>query len=131
MIKPEVMKAIEEIRRRFPDSNVEVRETGDGGAHVKVEPVDLGASYTEATRHTWIAFKIGHDYPFSDVYPHHVRRDLARADSAAHGQGFGNTTAEGWGMESVQLSRRSNNRDAALETALHKLLKVLDWARRV
>lgn len=129
-MKPEVKKAIEEIRRSFPDSSVEVRETGDGGAHVRVNAVDLGPAYTEGTRQTWIAFKIGHDYPFSDVYPHHVRRDLARADGNAHGQGFGNATAEGWGAESVQLSRRSNHRDAALETALLKLLKVLDWARR-
>lgn len=130
MIKPEVMKAIEEIRRRFPDSAVDVRETGDGGAYVRVDPVDLGSVYTEATRRTWIAFKIGHDYPFSDVYPHHVRRDLARADDQPHGQGFSATTAEGWGSESIQLSRRSNHRDAALETALLKLLKVLDWAQR-
>jgi hypothetical protein len=129
-MKLEVTKAIEEIRRRFPDSTVEVRETGDGGAHVRVDSVDLGPTYTEATRRTWIAFKIGHDYPFSDVYPHHVRRDLARADGGAHGQGFGQACAEGWATDSVQLSRRSNHRDATLETALLKLLKVLDWARR-
>lgn len=130
MIKPEVIKAVDEIRRRFPDTAVEVRETGDGGAHVRVDPVDLGPVYTEATRRTWIAFKIGHDYPFSDVYPHHVRRDLARADAQPHGQGFSAASAEGWGTASLQLSRRANHRDATLDTALLKLLKVLDWARR-
>lgn len=130
MIKPEVAKAIEHIRHQFPDSAVDVKETGDGGAYLKVEPVDLGTAYTEGTRHTWIAFKIGHDYPFSDVYPHHVRPDLARVDNAAHGQGFGSARAEGWDADSVQISRRSNHRDAAVETALHKLLKVIDWASR-
>lgn len=129
-MKPEVSKAVERIRQHFPDSTVHVKEDGQGGAYVRVDPVDLGPTYTEQTRRTWIAFKIAHDYPFSDVYPHHVRRDLARADGQAHPTGFGTASAEGWGLESVQLSRRSNHRDAALETALHKLLKVIDWARR-
>lgn len=129
-MKPEVSKAVEQIRRHFAESTVDVKDDGQGGAYVRVNPVDFGPTYTEQTRRTWIAFKIGHDYPFSDVYPHHVRRDLARADGHAHPAGFGNASAEGWGMESVQLSRRSNRRDAGLETALLKLLKVIDWAAR-
>ena len=127
-MKSEVVRAIEQLRAQFPESAVQVREDAHGGAHVVVDPVDLGNSYTEDTRLTWIGFHIAFTYPFSDVYPHHVRRDLSRRDGRPLGEGMGNSTFEGFGRESIQLSRRSNHRDGSVETAVHKLLKVITWA---
>lgn len=127
-MKPEVAAAIQQIRLQFPDSNVETREDGQGGAYVVVDPVDLGPLYTEGTRQTWIGFLISFQYPFADVYPHHVRRDLARVDSRPLGEGMGHAEFQGFGRLSVQISRRSNSRDSSLETAVSKLLKVIHWA---
>jgi hypothetical protein len=128
-LKPEVQRAIDQVKAQFVDSVVEVREDGQGGAYLKVDPIDLGESYTEATRHTWLGFHISFQYPFADVYPHHVRRDLARKDGQPLGAGMGHSRYEGFGLDSVQLSRRSNHREATLETAAHKALKVIQWAR--
>lgn len=128
-MKKEVAAAVEEIRLHYPDSSVQVSEDGQGGAYLLIDPVDLGPTYTSETRKTWIGFSIGFQYPQADVYPHHVRRDLLRADGKPLGEGMGAARYEGFGLDSTQLSRRSNHRDPAFETALHKLLKVIEWAR--
>lgn len=128
-MKEEVSRAIEQVRAQFPNSSVNVKEDDQGGAYLLVDPVDLGQTYTEATRLTWIGFHVSFQYPFADVYPHHVRNDLTRRDGRPLGEGMGQSRFEGFGRDSIQLSRRSNNRDSNLETALHKLLKVIQWAR--
>jgi hypothetical protein len=127
-MKPEVTQAIEQLRLQFPDSAVEVKPDDQGGAYIIMDSVDLGTAYTEATQRTWIGFHLPFAYPFADIYPHHVRRDLARRDGRPLGEGMGFSRFEGFGRDSVQFSRRSNHRDAALETAVHKLLKVIAWA---
>jgi len=129
-VKREVADAIEQIRAQFPESALEVKADEQGGAYVLVDPVDLGDNYTEATRSTWMGFHISFQYPFADVYPHHVRRDLARSDGRPLGAGMSHSVFQGFGRESVQFSRRSNHRDSALETAVHKLLKVIEWASK-
>jgi hypothetical protein len=121
----EVTQAIDEIRSAYPDVDVAVREDGQGGAFVVVDPVELGELYDQAE--TWIGFQITFQYPYSDVYPHFVRGDLARHDGATLGDG---TSAATWeGRPALQLSRRSNQLDPTTDTAVLKLLKVLDWLR--
>jgi hypothetical protein len=127
-MKPEVSEAVAQLKAQYPDSMFDTREDAQGGVHVLIEPVDLGDHYTEGTRNTWISFHISFQYPFADVYPHHVRRDLARADSRPLGGGMSPAEAPVFGRLSIQLSRRSNHRDPNRETALHKLLKVIHWA---
>ena len=128
MIPAAVLGAIDELRQQFPDSTVEVREDGSGGAYLRIERVDLGPTYTEATRHTWIGFGIGFQYPHADVYPHFVRVDLQRADGQPFGPGLSTPVRfVGWECEGVQVSRRSQRRDASTETAALKLMKVLKW----
>jgi hypothetical protein len=127
-VKPAVLEAIEQLKGQYPDSTFDVREDGQGGAHVLIDPVDLGQIYTEGTRGTWISFHIPFQVPFADVYPHHVRRDLARADGRPLGEAMSHAEAPVFGRLSVQLSRRSNHRDPNHETVLHKLLKVIEWA---
>jgi hypothetical protein len=128
-MKPDVLQAVEEVRSQFSASTVEVKEDNQGGAYLLVDSVDLGSAYTKETRYTWLGFHISFQYPFADVYPHHVRRDLARADGRPLGDGMGHSRYEGFDRDSVQLSRRSNHRDADMETAVHKALKVVEWAR--
>lgn len=129
MIKQEVEQAIGQIQGAFPDAAVETREDGQGGVYVVVDSVDLGPVYTEATRRTWIGFHLSFQYPIADVYPHHVRPDLARADAQALGTGMGVARFEGFARESVQLSRRTKEGAWALQSGLLKLQKVIEWAR--
>jgi hypothetical protein len=118
-----VAAALDELRSAFPDARVDPVEDGQGGALVTVDPVPLGPPYVQAD--TWVGFHITHLHPMADIYPHHVRRDLSRID----GQPLGSATSESsfHNRPSIQLSRRSNRRDAETFTALLKLEHVIAW----
>lgn len=118
-----MVQAIDEIRATFPEASVTFRVDPEGGAYVTVEPVDPGVNYKE--RATWIGFRITFQYPYADVYPHYVGGDLARCDNGALGPGMSVTSWEG--RPATQISRRSNNLVATVDTAAIKLLKVLQW----
>ena len=126
-MKAAVQKAIDELGSTFPDAAVTVEEDGDGGAYVTLDPVSLAGPYTQTE--TWVGFHIGFQYPASDVYPHFVRGDLTRRDGAALGGGTSVTTHRG--KPAIQISRRSNKLDPAVQTAAHKLLKVLAWMEQL
>ena len=128
-MKPEIEQAIEAIRKKFSVCEILIKEDGSSGAYVIVDSVDLGSVYSEETRNSWIGFHISFQYPFADIYPHHVRNDLTRGDNKPLGEGMQVTRYEGFDRQSVQISRRSKNRDPMLETALHKLLKVIEWVK--
>ena len=121
----EVEEAVEELRAAFPGISVTAEDDGDGGAFVQMFPVDPGPTY--AQRETWLRFHIACQYPYADVYPLHVRPDLARADGSGHGTGLALSAFRGVGT--LQLSRRSNRRSAEFDTAARKVLKVLEWLR--
>lgn len=121
-----VATAIVEIERCVAPATVTVRDDDEGGVWVIVEDVRLGGPWAEPT--TWIGFRITYTYPYSDVYPHFVRRDLTRSDGAAPmAEAMSHSTFEG--RDAIQISRVSNKRDPARETAALKLLKVLTWLR--
>jgi hypothetical protein len=120
-----ITEAIEEVRETFADATVTVDTDGNGGAWVVIDSVPLGSVYLQDS--TWIAFQITFPYPEADVYPHFVRPDLSRADGAALGAGF---SLAKWGLSGdvgMQLSRRSNRLNPAVDTAATKVLKVLKW----
>ena len=121
---PEVATAVDEIKTAFPEATVEVKEEGDGVV-VLLDPIELGGPYVQAE--TWVGFRITFQYPYSDVYPHFVRGDLARADGAGLGEGMSVATFDN--RSAVQISRRSNRLDPNTETALIKLNKVMEWLR--
>lgn len=121
-----VAKAIVEIERCVAPAIVTTRDDGEGGAWVIVEDMPLGGPWAEPT--TWIGFRITYTYPYSDVYPHFVRRDLTRTDGAAPmGEAMSHAAFEE--REAIQISRVSNKRDPARETAVLKLMKVMTWLR--
>ena len=124
-LSPAVAGAVQEIQETFAESAVTVTAAGDGGAWVVIDPIPLSSTYAQDS--SWIAFLITFAYPEADVYPHFVRPDLKRTDSAALGEGFSPTT---WGPArepGMQLSRRSNRLNPAVDTAATKVLKVLKW----
>jgi len=124
-LKPDVEKALEEIRANFPEATLTCREDPEGGAFVTIDPLDLGAAFNQ--RVSWVGFHITFQYPNSDVYPHFVRGDLARVNGAALGAGLTAGTFEN--RPAIQVSRRSNHLNPELDTAAIKLLKVLSWLR--
>jgi hypothetical protein len=124
-ISSTIAEAIEEIRVTCAESTVTAEGDGAGGAWVIIDPIPLGSSY--AQDHSWVAFLITFAYPDADVYPHFVRPDLSRVDGAPLGAGF---SLAAWGRNGdsgMQLSRRSNRLNPAVDTAATKLLKVLKW----
>jgi hypothetical protein len=123
-LSPEVAQALAELEAAYPDG-VTRAEDGVGGALVIVDPVVLGAPYAQDS--TWVGFHVTHLYPNADIYPHHVRGDLSRADGQPLGPGTSASSFQG--RPSQQLSRRSNRRDAATDTALLKLERVIRWLR--
>src|SRR5690349_17375713 len=126
MLKPDVAKAIEEIRAAFPGKELLVEEDGSGGASLVLENIDLGPPYAQAT--SWVGFQVTFQYPHADVYPHFVRSDLTRSDGRPLGEG----TSPGQSFmrrSAIQISRRSNRLNPATDTALLKLLKVIEWLK--
>ena len=118
---PEVGEAIREIAEAYPMSDLETADDGQGGAFVTVKRVPVEGPYVQNT--TWFGFHITHTYPYADVYPHFVRHDLLRWD----GKPLGDATSMGSfrNQSAIQLSRRANRHNAATDTALLKVQKVL------
>lgn len=124
-MKQEVALAIEELRRCFPDAEVQARANDDGGASVTIDSIDLGPAYHPGQ--TWIKFDISFQYPYADVYPVFVRPDLVRLDGLPHGEGISKSTYEN--VKALQLSRRNNHLDPNVDTAALKIIKVIEWLR--
>ena len=122
-IAPNVLAAISEIKANFASVGVTYKCDDGGGAYVTIESVALGEVFVQKS--TWVGFHITFQYPFADVYPHFVRPDLTRKDGQGLGQGISQSNFDG--KLATQLSRRSNRRDPQHETALLKVLKVLEW----
>ena len=121
---PEVQQAIAEIQQAFPAHTVEVEAEAQGGAHVIVHDLVIGEQYVPFT--TWIGFTISYQYPYADVYPHYLDAGLRRVDGLVQGAGL--QFPVNWrNRQVIQVSRRSNRWNAAIDTAATKLTKVLTW----
>ena len=121
-LTPAVQAAVDAVRDHFADHTVEVVPDGEGGAHVVVDQVHVGGQYNPSA--TWLGFHVNAAYPASDVYPHYIGR-VARHD----GQPLGDAvSATEWrGRPALQLSRRSNSWNAAVDNAALKAEKVITW----
>lgn len=120
-----VLKAVEEIRDRFPDNGVTCSGDGSGGAFVLIDDVPLGDLYVQSS--TWLAFQVTYLYPAADVYPHFVRPDLSRVDGQPLSAGFSRAAWGFDGRSATQISRRSNRWNPNVDTAALKAVKVLAW----
>lgn len=120
MLLPAVAQAIEEVQANFSAHPLTITEDGQGGAVVVINEIDLGSDYEPST--TWIGFRITFQYPYADVYPHYARPDLCRKDGRSLG-----SIVEFDGGQALQISRRSNRRDPALDSAVCKLQRILHW----
>ncbi|WP_199484970.1 hypothetical protein [Actinomadura craniellae] len=122
MINPKVIEAIDAVRAHFTGKPVEVVPDGAGGAHVIIKEIEVGPVYTPNS--TWLGFQINSAHPHSDVYPHYVGR-LTRTDGAPLGEAI--SECEYQAHPALQLSRRSNRRDPAIDTPANKAERILRW----
>ena len=120
---PPVAQALEQLKAAYPSASIVTREDGEGGVYVIIDPVPIGHPYSQES--TWVGFRIVHQYPYADTYPHYVRRDLTRVDATALAPELQMVDYEG--RQALQISRRSNRLNPATETAAIKLQKVLTW----
>jgi hypothetical protein len=121
-----VKEAVEEIKLVYSDHPVTVEEEAQGGAYVTVGDLPIGSQYEHEK--SSCGFLISFQYPFADIYPHYLDASVVRKDKKPHPQGFSVTT---WRDKRVlQISRRSNHRDPANDTAALKLAKVLQWVQQ-
>lgn len=122
-VTPEVEEAIREIAAAFSKYVLESADDGQGGAFVTLSDVPISGPYEQDA--SWFGFHITHTYPYSDIYPHFVRHDLNRRDGKPLGAAFSLGTFRS--QPAIQISRRSNRHNAATDTALLKLQKVIKW----
>ncbi|MFI5887664.1 hypothetical protein [Streptomyces sp. NPDC051554] len=121
-----VQEAVEQVRDHFAEAVVTAVPDGGGGVYVVVDPVPVGDHYT--VQETWLGFQITAAYPDADIYPHYTGL-LARADGQPHGQPV-QQIAE-WqgrlGGPVLQISRRSNQWNPAVDSAVNKSVRILAW----
>lgn len=124
----EVATAIEELKRQFAASSFTVRDDGQGGAYVVMEPVALGPKFVPTA--TWVGFQLPAQYPYADIYPIFIGADVIRADGVA----FQAPVTPGHSFESrgaIQISRRSAAAQGGTQKAVAKILKVLDFLEKL
>jgi hypothetical protein len=127
-MKVEVSSAIDELKRQFSGASFTVREDGQGGAYVVMEPVALGSRYRPET--TWVGFHIPPQYPYADIYPVFIGGNVARAN----GMPFSDPVRAGHQFEArpaLQVSRRNSSAQAGLQKVGSKILKVLDFLEKL
>lgn len=127
-VRAEVGEAIEELKRAFPGSELTVSEDGQGGAHVMVESVTIGARYVP--ERCWLGGHITAQYPYADIYPVFMDAEVRRRD----GRAFEAPITAGHnfcGRPAIQISRRNNRMQNSGQTAVAKFLKVLDFLEKV
>src|SRR6266567_825288 len=134
-MKPAVEAAVAEIRAGLPGHEVCLKPDSDGGAYVIVEGAEIGHHFAPAT--TWVGFQITWAYPDADVYPHFIDpalRYIGQGDAPNH-HAEGNlpkamtrdATMPGFGLAAMQVSMVSRHRNAATHSALHKLVRIIEF----
>jgi hypothetical protein len=124
---PEVAVAVEEIQQAFDGHSIDIEKEPQGGAYVTVHGTSIGPRFTPAT--SWVGFLITFQYPRADVYPHFIDGSVLVAGGGNYPAGI--TPGQNWrGKPAIQVSRKSNRWNAAIDTAALKLIKVLEWLRK-
>jgi hypothetical protein len=128
-MKVEVSTGIEELKRQFSSASFQVREDGQGGAYVVMDPIALGARFRPET--TWMGFHIPAQYPYADIYPVFIGAGTARNDGVA----FVAPVTPGHNFEgrpAIQVSRRSGSAaQTGLQKVTAKILKIIDFLERL
>lgn len=121
---PPVHEAVESLRKAFPESVVDARDDGSGGAYVIIESVNFGPKFTPEV--TWVGGHIPPQYPYADIYPVFLGADIRYASGAAFVPPV-TSNHQFCGRPAIQVSRKTNRLDPVFQTALGKFQKVQHW----
>lgn len=127
-MKVEVSTAIEELKRQFGNATLAVRDDGQGGGYVVMEPCELGPRFQPSA--TWIGFHIPAQYPYADIYPVFIGGNVRRADGVPF-QPPVTTGHDFEGRPAIQISRRYAAAQSGAQKATAKVLKVLDYLEKM
>ena len=135
-MKPEVAKAVDELAAGAPGAGVRTKEDADGGAFVLVDGLELGRFEPAIS---WIGFHVTWTYPEADVYPHFIESSVRYIGDgpAPNVYPHGNLPTSmtrgaimpGFELTAIQISRKSNRRNPETDTALRKLLRIIEFLR--
>lgn len=136
-MKPDVEAAVKELREGAGGADVRVQEDPDGGAFVILDGIHIGDCFAPPV--SWIGFQITFPYPDADVYPHFIDPTVRYVGQgeATNQNPVGNLPTAmtrgammpGFNLPAIQVSRRSNHRNATSDSALHKLLRIIEFLR--
>lgn len=136
-MKADVASAVGELEAARIGTGVRTKDDSDGGTYVVVDEVTIGDSFVPST--SWIGFHIVWTYPDADVYPLFIDAGIryVGSDPAPNQHLDGNLPTAltrgaimpGFELTAIQISRRSNHRNAETDSALQKLLRVLQFLR--
>lgn len=129
-----VAEALDHLRNRFGPSQVWAKEDGSYGLFVKIDGLELSPRFVQDE--TWIGFQISGLFPAADIYPHHVRPDLARRSGVPFSPPINpHQCFPGTGEPSIMISRSAGNHHLhsymGPELAYMKLRKVQRWLHDV
>jgi len=127
-MKTEVASAIAELERAFPEARVETTEDGQGGAYFVLEGIDLSERFVP--RSAWLGAHIPALYPYADIYPVFMDPAVQRADGVQFQVPI-TPNANFNGRPAIQISRRNNSAQTHPQTAVGKVLKVLDFLEKL
>ena len=135
-MKDAVAKALDELRAGAPGTGVRSQPDADGGAYVIVDGIEIGAFDPERS---WIGFHLVWSYPDADVYPHFIDAPVRytgdgpapndHPDGALPTSITRGATMPGFEIPALQVSRRSPRWNSETDTALCKLLRVIEFLR--
>ena len=125
-----IVEAIEYLISQYPEGSVWTKPDGKKGAFVRVDDLELSDFYVQDK--TWIGFQITDMFPIADIYPHHLRPDLACRSGAVLTPPFqAGQIFPGTGDQSTMVSRSAGNHQmnsyTGPELAYIKLRKVQSW----
>lgn len=126
-MKQEVAEAIDELKKKFPNSPVTVEDDGAGGARVILEDVEIGDRF--APSRTWLGAHIPALYPYADIYPVFMAPEVIRKDGVPFTPPI-TPNANFAGRAALQISRRNNLAQQYPQPAFAKFLKVVDFLRK-
>jgi hypothetical protein len=125
-VTPAVATAIDGVRRAFADVLVHAWTSGQGGASVVIDDLELGPVWTPAR--SWLGFMVSYLHLETDCYPHYISQEVRRIDGEPLKAPFhaGQTFD---GSPAIMVSRRSPGRDPLLDTPARKTQSVLQFIR--
>ena len=127
-MQQDVANAIDELKRAFPSSVVETVEDGQGGVFFTLNGAEIGTKFEPQC--TWFGAHIPAQYPYADIYPVFMDAGVQRADGRPFEVPI-TPNANFNGRPALQISRRNNHAQAHPQTAVAKILKILDFLERL